>query len=519
MHLIRSMRRNLSRHEDWEEKEGFEWTQWQALQIQSLQDYARQSADIINNSFLEAKPEIENLISGAFHEGAYGFDKQLAIAIDDGFVIDTKGLLPPDVFELQDIPDVFIPEADYFDQTPDETFFGVNKPKLDAVINDVSRDMNTVRYAAINRMGSGYQEIIQKADVFFQSGTMTLAQAVDMASKEFLAAGLNCVQYKDGRRVNIATYVEMALRASSRRAALTAEGAKRDEWEEHLVVVPVIHSTCPVCHKYQGTVMIDDVFASGKPDGKHTLVSVSIKEGFLHPSCRHDLRTYFEGITKIPKNSPYEQTRDAYKREQRKRSLENQARRQKRIAEGSIDPENQKRAREKAKKFQQMAKRQGKPSPYDYMKERGLTPDEQHAVMQNNGPDSYRLNEAMRKKAELTDGQRIIRDNLNSALEKLPVFEGTALRDLQMDNPQAFWDLHKVGEDVQYNQFLSATTLPSYHDNPEVRMYIQSMSGRDLRAINSGEQEVLFSPDSRFKVLAKEVNDSGAMEIYLEETR
>ena len=56
------------------------------------------------------------------------------------------------------------------------------------------------------------------------AGAKTLDQAVDMATKEFLDAGINCIEYKNGRRVNIASYAEMALRTASQRAVLLGEG-------------------------------------------------------------------------------------------------------------------------------------------------------------------------------------------------------------------------------------------------------------------------------------------------------
>ena len=33
-----------------------------------------------------------------------------------------------------------------------------------------------------------------------------------MATEEFLRKGIDCIEYKDGKRVNIASYVQMALR-------------------------------------------------------------------------------------------------------------------------------------------------------------------------------------------------------------------------------------------------------------------------------------------------------------------
>jgi len=373
------MRRNLKRHLDWELEEGFDWTQWQAIQIKSLRGYREESAKIIDFAFNKASPETEKFITDAFHGGAKAFDLQidkatqtatsqipldqltdarLDIGKDGNIVWTTAAEAPPKPsLVVATLPDPVL------DQTPDESFFQVNKAKLDACINDTHKDFDTVRFAAAKRMGAGYEEILKKADIYMQTGTMTLTQAIDMASREFLAAGLNCVEYENGRRVNITSYVEMALRASSRRAALTAEGAKRDQWNEHLVVSPTLHSTCEHCQRWQGIVLIDDVYSNGKPDGIHPLLSEAIKDHFLHPNCRHPLVTYFEGITEIPTASPYEQTRTQYEAEKRQRQIELTIRKYKRLRDGSLDPDNQRKYDLKVKEWKGIMKQHLKDHP------------------------------------------------------------------------------------------------------------------------------------------------------------
>ena len=45
-----------------------------------------------------------------------------------------------------------------------------------------------------------------------------------MATKDFLARGFNCIEYKDGSRHNIADYCDMAIRTANKRANLMGEG-------------------------------------------------------------------------------------------------------------------------------------------------------------------------------------------------------------------------------------------------------------------------------------------------------
>ncbi|WMJ85486.1 phage minor capsid protein [Anaerocolumna sp. MB42-C2] len=47
--LIKSMRRNLGKHLDWEEDEGFKWEQWQAKKIREIRKYRAQNEAIMSS--------------------------------------------------------------------------------------------------------------------------------------------------------------------------------------------------------------------------------------------------------------------------------------------------------------------------------------------------------------------------------------------------------------------------------------------------------------------------------------
>lgn len=302
--------RNIKRHENWEEAEGFKWTQWQAEQIAGLREYRKNVQVLTDYHFDKAKDAIKEYLKEAYDEsvddaentarrllGRFGLNGQMS-----------------------------------------QNFFGVNSNKLDIIINEAVQNVDTKRYAAINRMNSGYTDFLRRADMFAQSGSYTIPQAVDMASKDFLAAGLNSVEYSNGNRVNIASYAEMALRTSSAEVTRQANGDVRDEFGEYLVVSNVIGMTCPYCQKWQGKVLIDDVYSDGKPDGKHKLVSEAKADHFLHPNCRHQLFMYIEGITEVADLPNDVETKEHYKAEQKQRYYEREIRKYKRLRDGAVDP-------------------------------------------------------------------------------------------------------------------------------------------------------------------------------------
>lgn len=324
--------RNIKRHENWEEAEGFKWTQWQAEQIAGLREYRKNVQVLTDYHFDKAKDAIKEYLKEAYDE-----------SVDDAEntarrILGRFGL----------------------NGQMSQNFFGVNSNKLDIIINEAVQNVDTKRYAAINRMNSGYTDFLRRADMFAQSGSYTIPQAVDMASKDFLAAGLNCVEYSNGNRVNIASYTEMALRTSSAEVTRQANGDVRDEFGEYLVVSNVIGMTCPYCQKWQGRVLIDDVYSDGKPDGKHPTVSEAKADHFLHPNCRHQLYMYIPGVTKVADLPDDIETKEHYKAEQKQRYYEREIRKYKRLRNGAVDPENRRaydaRVKEWAAKYDQHLK-------------------------------------------------------------------------------------------------------------------------------------------------------------------
>ena len=131
------------------------------------------------------------------------------------------------------------------------------------------------------------------------------------------------------------------------------EGKKRQEMGIPFVVVSAHATSCKLCVPWQGLILIDDVYSGGKKeDGPYPLLSEAMEKGFLHPQCRHNLSTYFHGITTLPKVPDMEKALDNYKREQGQRALERAIRKQKRIVEGTVDEDYLKIEKKKLRQLQ-----------------------------------------------------------------------------------------------------------------------------------------------------------------------
>lgn len=106
----------------------------------------------------------------------------------------------------------------------------------------------------------------------------------DMATRDFLKAGINCIEYANGSRHTVKDYARMAIQTASKRAYLTGEGEMRQSWGISTVIMNKRANACPKCLPFVGKVLIDDVWSGGDAsDGNYPLMSSAIAAGLYHP--------------------------------------------------------------------------------------------------------------------------------------------------------------------------------------------------------------------------------------------
>ncbi len=351
--LIKNLKRNLTRHEKEEEKEGFRWEMWQKAKLQNLFRFRKENQNLVNEHSHEIKKTIETTLQGSFDKAkkalyrlinAAGRSLSLPVPIPE----DKKDLNIPAKKE-ENFFDINEDKINAMQETAEETFRPEgeektltgkdNDQKMADLKTQVAGDMQKAQGAVWRYMDDIYRQTIYKTGMYMSAGTKTLDQAIDMATKDFLNAGINCIEYKNGRRVNIATYAEMALRTASQRATFLAEGKLRDQWGIHTIFVSAHANTCSKCAPWQGRVLVDDVFSHGTAEEAKELgvplLSEAIKSGLLHPNCRHTLATFFPGITVLPDVPDEKKAEENYDAEQYQRAIERKIRKWKRIAEGA----------------------------------------------------------------------------------------------------------------------------------------------------------------------------------------
>lgn len=332
LELIASMKRNLQRHLDWEKDEGFNWNMWQVEQLKTLENFKKENQKIFNKKFSSINAEIANFLKSSYETSGFETETGILDEIAKGMFVNSsnqKGI--------------------------SSSFFSLNKSKMEALIKATTKDMEKAEHAMLRMVNDQYRKTIFNAQIMANSGAFTLQQSIDKATKDFLRAGINCIQYKNGRRVNIASYAEMAIRTANKRAVLISEGDTRNAYGIHTVRISRYGGCSETCLPWQGRIYIDDVYSGGTKEEaqekKLPLLSDAIAGGLFHPNCKHRASTYFYDLKKSlgkfeedgVENPPEEQ-------EHRKNLLHIQQ--QKRLENGFLDSNNIEQAKKRKEQWE-----------------------------------------------------------------------------------------------------------------------------------------------------------------------
>lgn len=343
--LMASMIRNMESHKQEEIDEDKQWSMWQTEMLKSLEKYKHENKKKYGKQFKDINAKIAELIRIARSEGKMQQEITILNAIKNGF------------------------PAKKIRKGGTAEFFKLNDRKLEALIKATTDDMKKAETAVLRMANDQYRKIIYNAQVYANTGAGTYEKAVDMATKDFLKAGLNCVEYANGARHTLADYADMAIRTATKRAYLQGEGEKRKEWKIYTVIMNKRGNPCPLCLPFVGKILIDDVWSGGPKDGispvtgvKYPLMSTAIAAGLYHPRCQDSHTTYFEEISTPPDGKYTREELNVLAEKNRKQERQQYAARQEkkysRLSELSLDPENQKRYGQKQKEWQYRAKQE-----------------------------------------------------------------------------------------------------------------------------------------------------------------
>lgn len=481
LQLIASMKRTLWSHKEDEKAKGFNWPQWQALKLKQIEQYRKQNKEIFKGFNKQINIWTKIRMKKQFREGASRTNKR---AIKAGGIKKEDSQLGG-------------------------SFFGLNHRKLDALIKSTKSDMNDVKYATLRMANDQYRQIIYKAQVFANTGAGTVKQAIDMASKDFLARGFNCIEYKNGTRHNIADYCDMAIRTANKRANLMGEGEMRKKLGNSLVYVSKHGGACDKCTPWEGRVYIDDVWSEGtEKDGKYPLLSTAIAGGLFHPRCHHGVSTYYEDINEEPE----EVTRSKQNHNEEDKYTQYLQQKQKqyeRLRVGSLLPENVLNYKNKVNKLQKQIE----------SSKINLSDEEQYTINQYISSESYKINEILRNNLKLDDIHKKTIKYLDKALKKCNNYNGNIVRVLEIKDKEVLKDFlkkNKRGKIENWKEYLSFSNKENYNKNANIKIYVNSTRAKDIRKYNEIESEIMYQRNSKF-ITKNIVKQNGIYYILWEE--
>lgn len=359
--LIASMIRNLDRHRAKETAEGYNWSMWQAEQLKALEKYKRKNQKKYQKQFKSINSQIEQLIRQARLKGGLKQELKILQAIRKGWKTHGRNGTPAH-------------------NAMTAEFFRLNDRKLDALVEATIHDMEAAETAVLRKANDDYRKAIYNAQVYANTGAGTYEKAVDMATKDMLSRGLNCVMYANGARHTLSDYADMAIRTASKRAYLQGEGEKRQAWGIATVIMAKRGNPCPKCLPFVGKVLIDDVWSGGGKDGvdpetgkRYPLMSYAISKGLYHPRCKDSHTTYFPGISTADDTWTKEELENVglqSQQEVRQQYTKRQEEKYSRLAEYSLDPDNKQIYGRKASEWRNVRFKTGNLDASDYIEQK-----------------------------------------------------------------------------------------------------------------------------------------------------
>lgn len=135
---------------------------------------------------------------------------------------------------------------------------------------------------------------------------------------------------------------------------------------------------------------------------------------------------------------------------------------------------------------------------------------------------AYVVNDKLRNKSfdEIDDDEKTRIKTMDSALKKMPKYEGTIVRNLSFSTQEKmdeFVASCEVGKVREFPEYMSFSNMDGYNEDPDVIIYCaDSKKGRDMQQVRADEGEVLYERNQRFLV-AEKVETDGKVYLLFEE--
>lgn len=224
------------------------------------------------------------------------------------------------------------------------------------VVEELDAKFTALHSAVLRDVDDSYRRIIGNAVAMQATGAITTREAVKQALNQFADRGITGFTDKAGRRWNMDSYAEMAVRTGIMRAAVQGYTDDAVDHGEDLVIVSDHMDTCPLCADWERSVLSLTGAMANHPECDATM-SEAVAAGLFHPNCLHSVTVYVPGLTDkagMKERAGYTREQDAegYGNRQQQRYMERCARQWKRRQAVATTPEDERLAKAYVDKWQ-----------------------------------------------------------------------------------------------------------------------------------------------------------------------
>ncbi|MDJ1136223.1 phage minor capsid protein [Streptomyces iconiensis] len=311
--------------------DGLEAPRWAERKLAAIQSLRRASQAVVDQLDTAVDLEVWNVVAESYNEGHRAGVAELG-ALDD----DARRLV-----------DEVTPNAQAVDRIAQEA---------------VDRVTSTHR-SILRGVLDGFRSVVSEVVSSVSLGIATRRQATADAMQRFADRGIASFVDRSGRRWQLTSYAEMAVRTATARAATEAHMRTLTTAGIELVVVSNSPRECPLCRPWEGKVLaLDGPSGARTVEVEHAVeddrmvpvrVAGSLDEarraGLQHPNCRHSVSAYTPGVTRTEEavSDP-----DGYEAGQRQRAIERNIRKYKQREAAATTPEAKKAAGAKVRQWQ-----------------------------------------------------------------------------------------------------------------------------------------------------------------------
>lgn len=238
-----------------------------------------------------------------------------------------------------------------------------NAAAVDRLAQETVDRVTSTHRSILRAVVDGFRAIVAEVTATPLLGTGTRRQATQDAMRRFADRGIRAFVDKAGRRWQLTSYAEMAVRTSVGRAATEAHMRTLSEAGVELVIVSDAPRECPLCRPWEGRVLaLDGPTGERTVEVEHAIddgrmipvrVAGTLDEarlaGLQHPNCRHSVSAYTPGLTRTEQA---ESDPAGYEAGQRQRAIERHIRKYKRHEAAAVTPEAKRAAASKVRQWQ-----------------------------------------------------------------------------------------------------------------------------------------------------------------------